>query len=86
MFNALELVVNIDGKERMKDVFDAEAKRLDPINSKDVEKWRNFYNRIKHVQRHSNDIKVYEEGEKDLSDELESCRKCARGILLSKLN
>ncbi|MFL6413738.1 MAG: hypothetical protein ACJ71K_21160 [Nitrososphaeraceae archaeon] len=64
MFNALELLVNIDGKDRKQEVFDAEAKRLDPTNCKNGEKWRNFYNRTKHVQRHSTDIKVYEEGKK----------------------
>jgi hypothetical protein len=36
MFNALELLVNIDGKDRKQDVFDAEAKRLDPTNCKNV--------------------------------------------------
>jgi hypothetical protein len=86
MFNALELLINIDGNDRKQDVFDAEAKRLDPTNCKNVEKWRNFYNRTKHVQRHSTDIKVYEEGEKDLPDELDCCRRCVQGILLSKLN
>lgn len=86
MFNALEIVVNIDGKDRKKDDFDTEAKRLDPINCKDVEKWRNFYNRTKHVQRNSTDIKVYEEGEKALSDFLKYCRRCVQKILLSKLN
>ena len=82
----VELVVNIDGKDRNKDVFDAEAKRLDPKNCVDVKKWRDFYNRTKHVHRNSTHIKVYEKGEKDLSDYLKYCRRCVQKILLSKLN
>ena len=58
MFNALELLVNIDGKDRMGKDFDTEAMRLDPKNC--TEKWRNFYNRIKHILRDSTDIRIYE--------------------------
>jgi hypothetical protein len=85
MFNALELLVNIDGKERREKDFDAEAMRLDPKNCTDVEKWRSFYSRIKHVQRNFTDIRIYEEGEKDLSKELEYNRRSVQQILLSKL-
>jgi hypothetical protein len=86
MFNALELLVNIDGKERGEKDFDTEAVRLDPKNCTDIEKWRRFYNRIKHVQRNFTDIRIYEEGEKDLSKELEYSRRSVQQILLSKLN
>ena len=50
-------------------VFDTEAMRLDPKNCTEIEKWRNFYNRIKHILRDSTDIRIYE-GKKDLRDEL----------------
>jgi hypothetical protein len=59
---------------------------LDPKNCTKVEKWRNFYNRIKHVLRDSTDIRTYEKGEIDLRDELECSRRSVQGILLSKLN
>ena len=86
IYNALELVTNIDGNDRKGTDFDMEVKRLDATNCMDIVKWRNFYNRTKHVQRNSSDIKVYEEGEKDLAQELLSSRKCAQKLLLSKLN
>ncbi len=74
MFNALELLVNIDGKDRMGKDFDTEAMRLDPKNCTEIEKWGNFYNRIKHILRDSTDIRIYE-GEKDLRDELVCSRR-----------
>jgi hypothetical protein len=74
MFNALELLVNIDGKDRMGKDFDTEAMRLDPKNCTEIEKWRNFYNRIKHILRDSTDIRIYE-GKKDLRDELVCSRR-----------
>jgi hypothetical protein len=85
IFNALELVTNIDGINRTKSDFDNEAIRLGPTNCSDVEKWRNFYNRIKHVQRNSGDIRMYEEGEKGVTQELLCSRKCVQELLLSKL-
>jgi hypothetical protein len=86
IFNALELVTNIDGNNRKGSDFDNEAKRLDATNCMDVKKWREFYNRIKHVQRNSSDIRIYEKGENDLSQELLCSRKCVQELLLSKLN
>ena len=86
MFNALEKLVNIDGKDITGEDFDTEAMKLDPKNCTQVKKWRNFYTRIKHVQRNPNDIRTYEQGEKDLRDELECSRRAVQGILLSKLN
>jgi hypothetical protein len=85
MFNALELLVNIDGKERREKDFDTEAMRLDPKNCTDIEKWRRFYNRIKHVQRNSNDIQAYGKGEEHLSDYLKCSRRCVQELLLSNL-
>jgi hypothetical protein len=84
MFNALELVVNIDGKDRTGENFDTEAKRLVPANI-GVKEWREFYNRIKHVHRDSGDIQAYEKGEEHLSDYLKCSRSCVQELLLSKL-
>jgi hypothetical protein len=86
LFNTLELVVNIDGKNRKGPDFDAEAISLDPKNGVDVKKWREFYNRIKHAQRDRDDITAYEKGEEDLPRELEYSRGAVQKILLSKLN
>lgn len=86
LFNALELVVNMDGEDRSGPDFDTEAKILDPTNCNDVQKWRNFYARIKHVQQNSAHIKAYEEGEKDLANKMEYSRRAVQKILLSKLN
>ncbi len=46
-----QLITNIDSNDRKGIDFDREARRLGAINCLDVEKWRNFYNRTKHMQR-----------------------------------
>lgn len=85
LFNALEIATDIDGNDIKRDDLDKEAKRIDPMNCTDVEKWRKFYNRIRHVQRNPRDIKIYEEGEKDLSQKLLTSRRCTQEVLLSRL-
>jgi len=84
-FNSLELVTNMAGKEFKGDNFDSEVQRILSINKTDAKVWREFYNRIKHVQRGSNDISIYYNGIDTLSDKLLNIRTNLNKILLSKL-
>lgn len=86
LFNALELAINIDSEDRTGKNFDDEAIRLDPENCNDVQNWRKFYARIKHIQQNSAHIEAYEKGEKDLANKIEYSRRAVQKILLFKLN
>jgi hypothetical protein len=86
LFVALEKITNIDGKDSKGDDFDNKVSRLSKVDSNIVENWRCFYNRIKHIQTDSKDLKVYRKGQERLPDTLLEIRKCVQSILLSKLN
>ena len=69
------------------DHFDNEVQRISSISKLDATGWREFYNRIKHVQKHSDDIKKYYEGADTLTlaKRLLDIRTRLNGLLLSKL-
>jgi hypothetical protein len=85
LFTALELGVNVDGKEREDVVFDKEAGNSCALDPKIVKVWRHFYNRTKHPHRVSKDIDTYYDAEKTLGEQLLILRKCVKEILCSRL-
>jgi hypothetical protein len=85
IYNALELVTNVNGENREKEKFDNEVCRLSGVSTDIVRAWRGFYNRTKHVQRNSSDMSTYSSGNKELTNYLSEIRKCTQSILLSKL-
>lgn len=84
-FNSLELVINMAGKELKGDDFDTEVQRISSVNKTDAKVWREFYNRIKHVQKGSDDISKYYEGIDSLTNKLLTIRTNLNEILLYKL-
>jgi hypothetical protein len=86
LFVALEKGTNINGEFREGKHFDNAVGGLYAVLSSDVENWRCFYNRIKHVQKDPNDLKRYYQGQEKLPDTLPEIRKCVQSILLSRLN
>jgi hypothetical protein len=84
-FNSLELVTNMAGKELKGDKFDAEVQEISTVSKMDVKVWRDLYNRTKHVQKGSSDVRKYYEGIDTISDKLLNIRNILNEILLSKL-
>jgi hypothetical protein len=86
-FNSLELVTNMAGTDLKGDDFDTEVQRILSISKSDATSWREFYNRIKHVQKHSDDIEKYYEGADTLTlaKRLLDIRTSLNELLLSKL-
>jgi hypothetical protein len=85
LFTALELCANIDGKDRRGLDLDEEVSKLSGTNPKTVEKWRWFYNRVKHADLDQKDIDSHYDAERDLPQQLTALRNTVREILLSKL-
>ena len=85
-FNSLELVINMGGEDKTGDSFDNEVAKVSSASKEESRDWRKFYNRIKHVQRNSNEINKYYEGIDTLSNKLQPIRTCLNYILLSKLS
>ena len=85
LYNSLELIVNSDGVDRKGDDFDKEAYTGPQIDTQDICKWRNYYNRFKHTSRNDNDIHMYENAIADLSKILPSIRQACKKIILMKI-
>lgn len=85
-FNSLELVINMAGEDKTGDSFDNEVAKVSSASKEESMDWREFYNRIKHVQRNSNEINKYYEGIDSLTKKLQPIRTCLNYILLSKLS
>ena len=85
-FNSLELVTTM-ANEFKGDAFDNEVARISSISKSDVKDWRDFYNRIKHVQKDVDDIKKYYDGVDilTLTNRLLAIRTWLNELLLSKL-
>ena len=74
LFTALELCVNIDGNEKTAPAFDDKANKLYGINLITVSNWREFYNRVKHVDRSQTDIDNRYKVENSLPQQLTALR------------
>jgi hypothetical protein len=86
LFNALELVSNIDGSAREKENFDSRVASLSGVKREDIREWREFYNRTKHVDKHSTDVHKYVTGMKGIGSKyILPLRSCCNGILSSVL-
>ena len=85
IYNALGLVTNLDGGKKEGSDFDKEVGKLCGVSEDKVKTWRNFYNRIKHVQKNKKDVITYYEGITKLTDYLTHITKCVQMVLISKL-
>lgn len=85
-FNSLELVINMAGEDKTGNSFDSEVAKVSSSRKEESMDWREFYNRIKHVQRNSNEINKYYEGIDTLTNKLLPIRTCLNSIFLSKLS
>jgi hypothetical protein len=94
LFNAFELVTNMTGTDWKGKDFDREAEKIllfsqaglsVKINKATIKEWRELYNRIKHVQKNTEDIRKYYEGIDMLGRKLLSVRGSLNEIFLDKI-
>jgi hypothetical protein len=75
----------MNGTDRKRDSLDKMMHMLSGDSIIEIRRWRAFYNRIKHTQRNSSDIKVHYDGIGKLHEDLLLTRKCFQKIVLSVL-
>jgi hypothetical protein len=86
IFNSLELVVNMSGGPGLTySDFDISVARISSATRIQAQEWREFYNRLKHVQKNSRDVQMYYQGTETFSDKLRYIRPTVNEILLSNL-
>lgn len=66
LYNVLELVTNIDGTNKVGDDLDAQMALVTGAPKDKCGKWRDLYNRTKHINRNSGDVATFVSGLENL--------------------
>lgn len=86
LFNALELSTNSDGIDRTADSLDKEVSRISRVSVVDVEKWRDFYNRTKHIDKSSKHVTEFVTGIETLPMILVPLRRASAVVTIDRLS
>lgn len=84
-FNALELAINFNSESTGKR-FDKSVEARTGIPETTVQTWREFYNRIKHVDKSEKDNTTYVEGLQRLTSMILPIRNCSKKTIMTLLN
>jgi|SRR5215217_1720909 len=85
LYNSFEYIINVRGTDLTGDKFDNQASHMTDIPSLTIKEWRKFYNRVKHIQRNSTDVKTYTEGNNNLAHWVLSLRNCTKELIRNEL-
>jgi hypothetical protein len=85
LYNSFEYIINVRGPDLTGVKFDNQASHMTGIPSLTIKEWREFYNRAKHTQRNSTDIKTYTEGNNNLANWVLSLRNCTKKLTRKEL-
>lgn len=85
IFNAFEIIVNINGTNFTGDKFDYEAGIITGVPQNDIKNWRCFYNRIKHAHKNPSDLKTLREGEKQFPAWMLSLREATKKVIKNQI-
>ena len=85
LYASLELATNSDANSRSDIHLDSEIANLSNIDAGTAQDWRQFYNRIKHVDRNSSDLSTLSQGTQNLNEYIREIRKTCQEVILSRL-
>jgi hypothetical protein len=85
LYNSLEYIINVKGPDLKGNDFDKKASQMTGKPAATIKEWRDFYNRIKHIQRNSSDVKTYTEGNNNLANWVLSLRNCTKELIRNEL-
>lgn len=85
LFNSLEKAANWDGINRTGEALDKEVSTITDVQQSEVEKWRKFYNRTKHVDREPKEANEFTYGIMNLHSFLEPLRVATNKIIIDRL-
>jgi hypothetical protein len=85
LFNTIEFCANWTGTDHKGPGLDVEAAKIARVSQQEVEFWRNFYNRTKHVDKTASDASAFVEGMERLPEMLPKIREAAKGLIVNCL-
>ncbi len=85
LYSSMELATNCDGHDRSGVGLDTEINKISGIPITDVEDWRRFNDRAKHIDRTPQEEKLYQETLQKLGEKIASLRETCQKIIRSRL-
>lgn len=85
LYASLELATNSDTDSRLSTNLDSEIANLSGIDVTTAQDWRQFYNRIKHVDKNSSNLSTFSQGTQNLNEYIKEIRKTCQKVILSRL-
>ncbi len=86
LFSSLELATNCDGTDRSGQDLDDEISRISGTSSSDIEDFRNFYSRTKHIDQNSQHVTKYRDGMSQLGGKINPLWETAKNVIKDRLN
>jgi hypothetical protein len=86
LFNTIEFCANWNGTTYKGQNLDSIVASISKVPQADVEFWRGFYNRTKHVDRTASDASEYVQGMEKLPEILPKLREAAKQLISDCLN
>jgi len=85
LYNSLELVGDVNGLGLIDSALDAEIASISGVDASKAEEWRRFYNRIKHVDKNTNQLIAFSDGTNNLKDYVKESRVAAQLAIRNRL-
>ena len=86
IFNTVEFCANWTGTSYTGSSLDSTIATIAKVSQSEVEFWRDFYNRTKHVDRTALDASTYVQGMEKLPEILPKIREAAKQLIVNCLN
>lgn len=78
LYNSLELVGDVNGVGLIDSALDTEIASISGIDDSKAKEWRQFYNRIKHVDKNTTQITAFSDGTNNLKDYVKESRQAVQ--------
>lgn len=86
LYSSMELATNCDGIDRTGSNLDNAVNNIVETPSSKVEEWREFNARSKHINRNSQEEKMYQDNLSRLGEQLSPIRETCQKLILERLN
>lgn len=86
LFTSLQDIVDVQGNDLTGQDFDIECSNLTGWSVSEIEMWRSFYDRIKHIQRNDNQVERFTKVSENILAMIPPLRKSTQQLLVTRLN
>lgn len=84
-YSSIELATNCDGVDRVGRASDSEVNRITGTSTLSIQDWREFNDRLKHINRTPQEEAAYQEGLSKIGEKINPLRGTCQKIILQRL-